>query len=132
MTRRTSRWVFAAYGAADGESDKVISALKLVTILMKGDKLGVEVGALTESSEEKLAEALVTILVNVLEYWLPWARLAQFKQVHNMLLPNFNKKVHKDAEVIEGEKVMILRSEQGTQHLLLNTSKTPRENGGRR
>ena len=40
----------------------MISALKLVSILMKGNKLGVEMKGLAESSKERLAEALATFI----------------------------------------------------------------------
>ena len=44
--------------------------------------------------------------------------LAQSKEVHQIVLPNFNKGAHKHAEVIEGEEVMTLRpEEQGTQNI---------------
>ena len=37
-----SRWFFPAYGAPSGECDNMISALKMVTNLMKCSKLSVE------------------------------------------------------------------------------------------
>ena len=31
--------------------------------------------------------------------------LAQFKEVHKIVLPSFDRSMHKDAELIEGEEV---------------------------
>ena len=49
--------VFPVYGAPDGECDRIISALELVTNVMKGNKLGVVVQGFTERSENRLAGA---------------------------------------------------------------------------
>ena len=55
--------------------------------------------------------------------------VAQFKEVHKIVLPSFNKLLHKEAVVTEGEEVMFLRPEErGTQQL--NTSKIPIEQWG--
>ena len=37
--------------------------------------------------------------------------LAQFNDVYKVALPSFNKEVHRDADVIEGEEVMTLRTD---------------------
>ena len=56
--------------------------------------------------------------------------LAQFKEVHHIVLPSFSQEEHKNTAVIEGEEVMTLRpEEQGTQKLSENTSKIPSKMG---
>ena len=47
--------VVPEYWAPDGKCDKMISALKLVTHLTKGNKLGVVVQGFTESNKNTLA-----------------------------------------------------------------------------
>ena len=54
--------VFHAHGAPDGECGNMVSALKLVTNLIEGNKLGVEVKGLTESSKERI-DATTTVCV---------------------------------------------------------------------
>ena len=49
---------FSGVRSSDGERDHMISALKLVTNLMKGNKPGVVVKGLADSSKNRLAEAL--------------------------------------------------------------------------
>ena len=57
--------------------------------------------------------------------------MAQFKGVHEIVLPSFNKELHKEAIVVEGEGVMTLRSEeQGTHKLFGNPSKVRKTHGG--
>ena len=54
--------------------------------------------------------------------------LALFDEAHKTVLPNFRKDVYKEAIVSEGEEGMILRpEEQGTQQLLVHTSKIQKE-----
>ena len=61
----------------------MISALKLVTNLVKGNKLGVEVKGLTEKSKERLAEPLATFIsVENARVLVTMGELAQFKEVH--------------------------------------------------
>ena len=54
--------VFPAYGARNGDCDHMISSAKLVTHLMKGNKLGVVVKGLSEISKNRLAEALESFI----------------------------------------------------------------------
>ena len=49
---------FLSYGAPDGEWDNMISALKLVRNSINGDKLGVVVNGLSESSKEQTCGGL--------------------------------------------------------------------------
>ena len=107
--------VCLAFGAPEGECDNTISALKLVRNMIKGKKLGVELKKAVRkdlrkpwrpSSLWKSARVLVAV-----------GELAQSKEVHQIVLPNFNKSAHKHAEVIEREEVITFRSEkQGTQN----------------
>ena len=54
--------------------------------------------------------------------------LAQFKEVHKVALPSFVKDLYKHTKVVDNEEVMTLRpEEQGTQNLLVKTSKIPKE-----
>ena len=82
--------VFPAYGAPDGESDNTISALKLVTNLIKGSKLGVEAKGFNESSKNRLVEALATIIsVDRARTLVMTGEVAQFKLVHDFVLASF-------------------------------------------
>ena len=94
--------VFPAYGAPDGECYNIISAFKLITNLIKGDEFGVEARGLVKGSKEELAEALATfIFVDNARAFVTLGELARFQEAHRVLLPNFNKQIHKRAEVIE-------------------------------
>ena len=65
-------------------------------MIKKGKKLGVEAKGLTESSKDRLAEDLATVIsVHNARAMITKGELAQFKDVH--------EEVYKDAEVIEGE-----------------------------
>ena len=55
--RRLNGWFFLLWSTRS-ECDNMISALKLVTTLIKGDRLGVE----AESWKERHAEALATFI----------------------------------------------------------------------
>ena len=75
--------VFLAYGAPDGERDNMISVLKLVTNLMKCNKLNVEVKGLTDTSKERLAEAMATFnSVDDASTLVTLDELTQFTEVH--------------------------------------------------
>ena len=50
--------VFFASSASDGERDNMISALKLITNLMKGQKLGKVVKSVEDGSKRKVNNAL--------------------------------------------------------------------------
>ena len=62
-----------------------------------------EVKGLTQSSKEELenARAMVTI-----------CELPQFKEVHNVVLPNINKEKYEHTMSLRGEEVMTLPSEE--------------------
>ena len=104
----------------------MISALTLLTNLIKGNKLGVEVHGILACSKEDLAEALAIFLsVDNAGALVNKGELAKFK---DGVLPSFNKEV---ATVVKGEEVMALRpEEQGTQQLFVNTSKIPKGEWG--
>ena len=96
-----SWWFFLVCGALDGECRNVISTVTLVTHLIKGTKLGVEVQDFTESIKERLAGALATFIsVDNARALVTMGELAQFKDVHEVVSPSFNKEVYKDAAVI--------------------------------
>ena len=93
--------VFPAYGAPGVECDTMISALKLV---QNGNKLGVEVKGIPESSNHRLADAFATFIsVDNAGALVTMGELAQFKEVHKIVFFNFYKEVRKNAKVIEGE-----------------------------
>ena len=48
----------------------------------------------------------------VREHTLPWVSLAQFKEVHKVVLPSFDREVYNHADIFEGEEVMTLRPEE--------------------
>ena len=95
------REVSPAYGAPGVECDTMISALKLV---QNGNKLGVEVKGIPESSNHRLADAFATFIsVDNAGGLVTMGELAQFKEVHTIVFSNFHTGVRKNAEVIEGE-----------------------------
>ena len=59
----------------------------------------------------------------------PWRRsLTQFKEVHKVVLPHFNKEVYTAAGVNGDEELIILPlKDQGTQKRFVNTSKMQKE-----
>ena len=59
------------------------------------------------------------------------SELAQFKEVHNVVLPSFNKRCMERQKWLKGEEVMSLRpEEEGTPQLIVDTSKISREKMG--
>ena len=65
-------------------------------MIKKGKKLDIEVKRLTESSQERLPQALATVIsVHNARAMITIGELARLKEVH--------EEVYKDAEVIEGE-----------------------------
>ena len=117
--------VFPAYGPPDEECDNRISALDLI----KGDQFGVEIMGLTESSKDRFAEFLDSLIyVDIARVLVTMGEIAQFKDGQKVVLPSFNTEVYGDA-MVEGEEVMTLRlQEQETQTLFVNTSKnSPRK-----
>ena len=93
-----SKWLFPEYWAPDGKCDSMISALKLVTYLTEGNKLAVVQG-FTESRKNRLAEARESfIAVDNTRALVTMGELAQFKEVHRIVPPNFNKANYEDAE----------------------------------
>ena len=71
------------------ECDNTISALKLVTHKVKGNKLGVEVKGHAESSKDRLGEALTTsISVDNAGAFVTMGELT----VHKVALPSFDER----------------------------------------
>ena len=67
-------------------------------ICLKGKKLGVEAQGPTEGSNHRIAEALESFIsVDNSRVWITMGELAQFKDVHIIVPPNFNKAMYKDA-----------------------------------
>ena len=67
----------------------------------------------------------------MLKHLVIMGKLAQFKEVHKVALPSFDKEVYTHTEVIENEEVMTLRpEEQWTQKLFVNTLKIFGDNWG--
>ena len=105
--------VFTAYGALDGECYKMISALKLVTNLIKGNKLGVEVKRPYRKQSEQTCGCFVVVhFGGEARAFVTMGELAQFKEVHKTVPPNFNKAIYKDAEVVGGEEILTIRPEE--------------------
>ena len=65
-----------------------------------------EVKDLSEGSREKLAEASATI-ISVTNTLVTMVELGQYKEVHQVVLPNISEE-YKDAMVIEEEEVPTL------------------------
>ena len=110
----------------------MISALKLVTN-SKHKKLGVEVKGSPESSKERLAEALATFIsVDNTRSLVTMGELAQFSEVHKVVLPSFDKEVYKHPRTTEGEEVLTFRPEEQRtkKKLLVNTSKIHKDKCG--
>ena len=64
-----------------------------------GHKLGVEVKGVNESSKNRLAEALATFVsVDHVGALVTMGDLAQFQEVHTVVLPRFNKEVREDGK----------------------------------
>ena len=88
---------------------------------------------LPESSKERLAEAGDLHFCGNARALVVMSELAQFKEVTEIVLPIFNKDVHKRRGSHLGEEAMTLRpEEQGSQHLFVTTSKIQRANEYRR
>ena len=104
----------------------MINVLKLVTNLIKGNQLGVEVKDLTESRKDRLAEALLTFIsVDNAVALVTMGELVQFKEVRKGVLPSF--RWYGDAKAIQGEEVMTLRPEaQGTRKLTVPRRRSQR------
>ena len=80
----------------------MICAFKLVTNLMKGDKLGVEVNGLAESSKDQLVEADES--VDNARWSVKMCNLSEFLDVLEIVPPNFNRGLYGYFYVVEGEK----------------------------
>ena len=73
--------VLLAHRASDGECDNMISALKRFTNSVEGNKLSVEVNGPTESSRERLVDALANFIsVESARALVTMRDVAQFKR----------------------------------------------------
>ena len=109
-----AKWFFRRAGAPDGVCDDLITALKLVTKLIKGNKLGVEVKGVADNSKNRVTEALASLISRDNARALgTMGELAQFKRDHQVVLPTFNNEVHTEAKVIEGGEVFVDSSPEG-------------------
>ena len=88
--------IIPAYGTPDGTCDNMVSAPKSVTNMMQGNRNGVVVRSFVESSKNKLSESLTLhISVEIARKVVTMGMLAQFREMHKIVVPSFNQRVAK-------------------------------------